>query len=168
MLRLRFVSFALLSSFAFAPACDKPAAPVLTVAVAAPPAPPSNGATPASLGDLLVDEAAHRPTGTPRAEDVLAAFAAGGVTVADARQVVARTVHASYCQGGVTAKNTLVAVCEYPSHDAAVAGRAHSLAAFAKLSPDREILVNGATTLTVAPAGAADEAAQLGQLFGKL
>jgi hypothetical protein len=155
--------------------CQKEAAPapapVVVVAekAVATPAPLPAVAPAATLADLLQKEAAARPDGALRAEDALAAFARGGLAVEGTKQVVARTVMASYCVGGLTRAGTLVALCEYASPEAARAGREHSLSAFASAAPGREILVNRQTTLTLAPSpGHEDETKQLAAMFAKL
>jgi|GEM_PF-1832080 len=128
---------------------DDPAAAPTPVAA------PTEATTPAPVGDeamrtlggRLAFEAAHRPTGTARVEDVMAVLAAAGVTIAPVKQYVGLTAAASYCAGGRTVAGLGVAVCEYESPAAAAAGRDHVEKLFANVS-GREITIHGATTLT--------------------
>lgn len=105
------------------------------------------------LFERLAMEAAERPTDTPRAEAVLEALSAAGVSVVGARQYLAATVDASYCVGGQTAAGLHVAICEYPGAGEAAAGRLASLERFRDVAPGREIIVNRKTTLTLSNAG---------------
>lgn len=108
-----------------------------------------------TLSGRLAFEAAHRPTGTARVEDVVATLGRAGVALTDTKQYLAATAGASYCAGGRTADGLAVAVCEYADAAAAAAGRAHVERQFAALAADRKIVVRGATTLTTtAPPGA--------------
>ena len=132
---------------------DAPA-PAPTVAAAAPVADPAAAAPEMrSLAGRLAYEAAHRPTGTATVEQVLAAAATAGLSVAEPRQYLAMTAGAAYCAGGRTTDGVAVAVCEYPDAAAATRGRAHVERSFAAVA-GRDIVVHGATTVTTtAPAG---------------
>ena len=85
-------------------------------------------------------------------EKLFAALDAKGVKLAAQHQVLASAAAASYCQLGVTPDTVGIAVCEYPSHEAALAGRKMMDSRFAKLVPDAVREVNGATLVTVANA----------------
>ncbi len=117
-------------------------------------------------------EAASRPTGTPRAEDVLAALAAAGIKVPATKQFLGATVGATYCFGGRAESGLGVSVCEYSDEDAAQKGRELSLTKFKDL-PNRTILVNKKTTLTLAaiaapPAAGDPEVSKASDVFSKL
>jgi hypothetical protein len=105
-----------------------------------------------TLAGTLRDEAAHRPDGATRAEDVFAALATAGVTVSSPRQYLGLTARAEYCAGGTTADGLAVAVCEYASPEAALAGRAFVEDRYAVMNSYRAIHVRGATTLTLTTA----------------
>jgi hypothetical protein len=119
------------------------------------------------LAARLDREAHARPTGTPTAEEVMAALVRGGVPLERTQQVLASIVGAAYCSSAVTPKGTAVAVCEYPAEDVARRGLEYSHRAFDRLIPGRRLLLNHKTMLTIA--GAADtEARQAAQIFAAL
>jgi len=118
------------------------------------------------LGARLAREAGARPTGTPRAEEVLAALARGGLTVEGQKQVLASTVGAAYCASAGTPRGLAVAVCEYPAEAAARQGMEYSHRVFDRLIPGRRLLVNRKTLLTVT--GADDEARRAAEIFAAL
>jgi hypothetical protein len=118
------------------------------------------------LGDRLAREAGARPTGTPRAEEVLAALARAGLTVEGQQQVLASTVGAAYCTSAGTARGAAIAVCEYPGEQAAKEGMEYSHRVFDRLIPGRRLLVNRKTMLTVT--GADDEARRAAEIFAAL
>jgi hypothetical protein len=140
-------------------ACHRPApAPV------APPVDPEALRLP--LAGRLAREAGARPSGTPRAEEVMAALARGGLTLDSARQVLASTVGAAYCTSAATAKGVAIAVCEYPAEESARQGLEYSHRAFDRLIPGRRLLLNRKTMLTVT--GADDEARRAAEIFAAL
>ena len=102
-----------------------------------------------SVGGRLQYEATHRPTATPRVEDVLASLDAAGIELAEQKQYIAMTVKAAYCVGGQTKDGLSIAVCEYDSPSAAEAGRAFVSERFRIPDLDRVIHVRGATTLAL-------------------
>ena len=103
-----------------------------------------------TIAGRLQFEVEHRSTGTIKAEDVLAALAKAGLPLTDGpRQYVGVVTGADYCIGGQTADGLGVAVCEYPSAAKAVAGKASVERKFAQLNPVRDIVIRGATTLTL-------------------
>jgi hypothetical protein len=124
-----------------------------------PPPRPAVPASDASLGgpanpeDRLLDlqgrfvkEAANRPTGTPRVEDVYGAIAKAGFPLEEQQQHLASPFKASYCVGAKTKPDIALSVCEYPSVEIAQKGKAES----EKIKIlNRELFLNGATTLTV-------------------
>ena len=118
------------------------------------------------LADRLAREAGARPTGTPRAEEVLAALARGGLAVEGEQQVLASTVGAAYCTSAGTPKGAAIAVCEYPAEEAARQGMEYSHRVFDRLIPGRRLLVNRKTLLTVT--GAGDEARRAAEIFAAL
>lgn len=91
-------------------------------------------------------EAANRPTGTPRVEDVYAAITKAGFALEEQQQHLASPFKASYCVGAKTKPDIALSVCEYPNADVAQKGKAES----EKIRIlNRELFLNGATTLTV-------------------
>jgi len=97
-------------------------------------------------------EAQHRPHVAVTTERVFAALADHGITLASQHQVLATTAAASYCALGVTVESIAIAVCEYPTAQAARAGRELLDRRYRKLVPDAERAVNGTTLVTVANA----------------
>jgi hypothetical protein len=76
-----------------------------------------------TLADRLVLEAQSRPPIHPNADDVLAAFAKTGGTVAAKRQGLGATYKAKFCEGGTTGDGLVTfSICEYPDGDSAKAG----------------------------------------------
>jgi hypothetical protein len=108
----------------------------------------------AGLPHELDDETAHRPATKVPVERVFSALKEKGVTLTAQHQVLASAAAASYCSLGVTADTIAIAVCEYPSHDAALAGRKLMDSHYAKLVPDAVREINGNTLVTVANASA--------------
>lgn len=106
----------------------------------------------AALPHELDDESAHRPAVKVTVEKLFAALKAKGIALAAQHQVLASAAAAAYCQLGVTPDTIGIAVCEYPSHEAALAGRKMMDSRFAKLVPDAVREVNGATLVTIANA----------------
>jgi hypothetical protein len=106
----------------------------------------------AALPPLLSSETSHRATVKLPVEKVFDSLAQSGIELTTKHQVLARTAAASYCMLGVTKDTVAIAVCEYPSHDAAVAGEKLLDSRYAKLVPDAKREINGATLVTVANA----------------
>lgn len=138
-------------------ACKSDPSPPRSVAAPPPPAPTTVGvpgsqdlAPLAHLGARLHEESAHRPRVDVPAERVFRALADRGVAFASEKQVLATTAHASYCALGVTAETVAIAVCEYPSPEAAAAGKRLLDTHYAKLVPDAVRAVNGNTLVTIA------------------
>lgn len=100
---------------------------------------------PRDINALFQVEAENRPSGAPRAEDVIAALQRGGVNASEVRQHLARPYGARYCLGAVAADCAL-SVCEYIDSAAAEAGAAAS-----RKIPlgHREVQVHGKLSLTV-------------------
>lgn len=146
------------------PAASAPPAPA-----AAPAAAPETGPA-LSLADRLAKEASSRPEGAIRLEDVVAALKEHGVSVARTRQVLGSMVGARYCAIAMTAHGLGVAACEFDSPESARAGLVSSQARFDSEIPGRQLLVNGKTLLTVAPAAAAlgEESHTVTTLFASL
>jgi len=105
-----------------------------------------------ALPPLMTEEAAHRAPVKIPVEKLFDALAKGGVELASKHQVLARTAGAAYCMLGVTKDTIAIAACEYPSHDAAVAGEKLLDTRYKKLVPDAVRAVNGSTLVTVANA----------------
>jgi hypothetical protein len=128
---------------------------VATTAASAPmasPAPVTSAntqPTPQMLfGSKLAQEAIGRPTGTPKAEDVLAAITAAGVPLTNQQQYVATTIKAHYCLDARSPTGINVSVCEYDDDAKAIEGRAFSQNLFKAIS-HREVVVNKKTTLSL-------------------
>ena len=111
---------------------------------------PDTASSMKTIAGRLQFEAEHRPATGIKAEAVFAALAQAGVPVTDGpRQYVGSLVGAEYCVGGQTADGLGVSICEYASADKAAAGKALVEKRFAQLTPFRDIIVRGATTLTL-------------------
>lgn len=111
---------------------------------------PTAAASMQTIAGRLEYEAAHRPAQAIAAEAVFAALDRAGVPIVDGpRQYVGVVAAADYCAGGRTADGLAVVVCEYPTADRAAAGKAAVEQRFAALAPMRDIVVRGATTLTL-------------------
>jgi hypothetical protein len=106
----------------------------------------------AGLPAQLGDESQHRPHSKVTVEHVFDALGAKGITLVTRHQVLASAAAASYCALGVTQDTIAIAVCEYPSHEAAVAGRSMMASHYARLVPDAVREINGNTLVTVANA----------------
>ncbi|HEX4454620.1 MAG TPA: hypothetical protein VH143_27355 [Kofleriaceae bacterium] len=106
----------------------------------------------AALPPMLSNETSHRAAVKVPVEKVFDSLAQSGIELTTKHQVLARTAAASYCMLGVTKDTVAIAVCEYPSHDAAVAGEKLLDSRYAKLVPDAKRAINGATLVTVANA----------------
>ena len=106
----------------------------------------------AALPPMLSNETANRAAVKLPVEKVFDSLAQQGIELTNKHQVLARTAAASYCMLGVTKDTVAIAVCEYPSHDAAVAGEKLLDSRYAKLVPDAKREINGATLVTVANA----------------
>ncbi len=100
------------------------------------------------LAGKLAMEAQGRPTGTPKAEDALAAIAASGVPLQAQAQHMASTIGAHFCIGATSPEGLAMSACEYDDEAAAKAGRDLSAKAFGTI-PHRDITVNKKTTLTI-------------------
>jgi hypothetical protein len=101
-----------------------------------------------ALADRLRNEAAGRPTETPKAEDVLAAIVNSGVPLQDEAQHLASPIGARFCVGAKSPQNLAMSACEYADVAAATAGRDASAKAFGAIE-HRDIVVNKKTTLTI-------------------
>jgi len=155
MRRLAFVAITLLAS------CSRSKPAPQPEPLAAPTTPTSdqigqpgstNLAPLAGLPHELDDESSHRPAVKVPVEKLFAALKDKGITLSAQHQVLATAAAASYCQLGVTPDTIGIAVCEYPSHEAALAGRKMMDRRFGKLVPDAVREVNGATLVTIANA----------------
>ncbi len=147
---MRFVLLALLV------ACSHASAPVPAPAPAPPAAAPKALQPAQDLGPLasrLAYEAAHRPATAFPAERVFDAIERAGIALADRTQYAGVVMKASYCAGGRTSDGLVVAICEYPSHDAALAGKAYMDRSFPLATAQRE--VRGSTVMTAVGASRA-------------
>ena len=100
------------------------------------------------LGRIFREEAANRPAAAIPAETVFAAFDKSGVAVKEARQHLARPFGAHYCSGAKVERDIALSVCEYTDAASASTGRTGSERGLASI-PNRQVLRNGATTLTI-------------------
>jgi hypothetical protein len=120
--------------------------PVITTPVA-----PASAAAIAAKDDisaLFRAETQHRPTRIVRVEDALLAFKRAGVETSAVRQHLAKPFGAEYCAGAEAGHGVVVSLCEYASPAAASTGRSASAKGLGSI-PNREIVQNGATTLTL-------------------
>ena len=106
----------------------------------------------ARLPPMMSGEQAQRAPVALPVEKVFDSLAHQGIELTNKHQVLARTAAASYCMLGVTKDTIAIAVCEYPSHDAALAGEKLLDTRYRKLVPDAVRQVNGSTLVTVANA----------------
>lgn len=154
-MRLAFVAIGILASCSRSKPAPQ-AEPVAAAPVAMPDQigqPGSTNLAPlAGLPHELDDESAHRPAVKVTVEKLFTALKDKGITLATQHQVLASAAAASYCQLGVTPDTIGIAVCEYPSHEAAIAGRKMMDSRFSKLVPDAVREINGATLVTIANA----------------
>jgi hypothetical protein len=111
----------------------------------------SGAPVPVLFGPKLAQEAQGRPTGTPKAEDVLAAITTAGVALEHQAQHVATTIGAHFCIGATSPTGLRISACEYDTEAAAAAGRDMSAKVFAKVE-HRDITLNKKTTLTIGQA----------------
>lgn len=125
----------------------------------APPLPGDNDPAPVSpaplpenlsLVDRLAREASGRPAGAVRTEALVAALEAKGIAVARTRQVLGKTLHARYCSIAVTTAGVVASVCEFDSSSAALAALKDSEQRFGKPMPNRRLVTNGKSLLTIA------------------
>ena len=106
----------------------------------------------AQLPNVLGSEAKQRPSAKVTVEHLFSALDAKGIVLVTQHQVLAATAGASYCSLGVTKDTIAIAVCEYKSHDEALAGAKMMNERYAKLTPDAVREVNGNTLVTIANA----------------
>ncbi len=99
-----------------------------------------------SLAARLSYEAVHRPAGAITAERVFDALDAAGMSLAQRTQYAGIVMQASYCAGGKSRDGLVVAICEYPTHDAALAGKQLMDREFPLATARRE--VRGSTVMT--------------------
>lgn len=137
------------------PKQDQPSQPAATTSIQAAsssanapdpgPIPPMNMA---SIPERFANEAAHRPKGTVRVEDVFDAFTKAGVTLREQRQHLASPFKAKYCVGAQAGHDLHMSICEYDDDKTAMEGRQMSEKAFATIAR-RDLYQNKATTLTI-------------------
>ncbi len=109
--------------------------------------PPGTPGSLLSVEERFAAEAAKRPSGTPRVEDVLAAIKSAGIAPHDVQQHLGSPFGAQYCMGLKAGKDVHASVCEYKDAKTAADNR---VASVRDLNiPNRNIYQNGATTLTV-------------------
>lgn len=100
--------------------------------------------------ERLAWEAQNRPQGGGiRAEEAFDALERAGLVVGGRRQYLGITMRASYCAGGTTADGVAVSICEYPSKQAADAGKTFVDAQFSAMTPRARRVVHRHALLTV-------------------
>lgn len=154
-----------------APAPVAPALPVVPAREPAPTLPALPSAQPARipLGERLAREAEARPEGALRAQSLIEALSARGVTVAESRQVLASPIGALYCEAAVSERGLALSLCAFSDAAAVTAGRDRSRTLFDRIVPGRSLVARGNTLLTLAPAdGAANEAEVAQEVFAAL
>ena len=134
-----------------APVAPAPAAPAMAEEKIGQPGTTDVGAL-AQLPNMLGSEAKDRPQTKITVEKLFSALDAKGIKMTSQHQVLAATAGASYCSLGVTADTIAIAVCEYPTEAAAVAGKKMMNTRYAKATPDAVREVNGNTLVTIANA----------------
>ena len=102
-----------------------------------------SAALPRPLPDV---EAAHRPVGVPRVEDVFAAYKKAGVDVHDEKQHLGAPFLAQYCVGFEAGVDIHGSVCEHKDEATAIKGRDASDKGFMAV-PNRKVYRNGGSTL---------------------
>jgi hypothetical protein len=136
------------------------------------PAPASPAPLPENLSifERLAREASSRPAGAVRTEELVAALEAKGVSIARTRQVLGKTLNARYCAIAVTGAGLVASVCEYSSASEALAARNDSEQRFGRPMPDRRLVTNGKSLLTIANLrdSAAGEASTVAATFAAL
>ena len=168
-------TFALLLTTVTALGCDirtrTPSPSLAPAPAAALPSPASPSIPPEvarlPLADRLVREAATRPAIPLSTERVQQALAKQGVALQRWKQVLASPVGARFCMAGLTAAGLAVSICEYPDANAAARGAATSHARFDQLIPNRSLVRNGATLLTLTHPSSPDRE-RLGRIFAAL
>lgn len=114
-----------------------------------PPGTTASGIDLSKLGGLLKYEAEHRPGGTITAEQVFAALAQHDIKVERQKQLLGKTVAASYCANARTQESLVVVVCEYGSATSAEESTKLVEKRYAPVTPNATRKINGATVLTV-------------------
>lgn len=127
---------------------DAATAPTVPTAASASAAGAASYVPGTGLANLLLNESHTRPANTPKAEDLYAALAKAGMKIVDQKQHAASPFGAKFCLGAEAENQLSLSVCEFDSAEAAKGGQDMSLKAF-KTVPNRELLINKATLLTV-------------------
>lgn len=121
---------------------------------------------------LLADEQSGRPSDTPSAERVFDAIQKTGIPVLDPSQVLGRLLGASYCKNAHTDRGIVLSVCEFSDADTLAKGRAYSQKTFSNSLPNRALVANHKTLLTVNPPdqspGVEQQLDRIVRLFGTL
>ena len=134
---------------ASAPAPTTTTAP-MPPAATTPPGVGMDGVTKPLL-QLLADEKTHRPAGTPAADALFDALDKAGIAMQGRAQVLGRTVGAGFCENAHTPQGIVLSACEFTDAAALAKGRAYSETTFAKALPNRILLINKNTLLTINP-----------------
>ena len=146
-----------------------------TVAATAAPAPATVAPPEApyihSIAETMKQEAASRPSGTPRAEDLIKVAKEKGISFTEPRQVLANKGGAKFCSMTSSPSGLEISVCEFASEADAKQGRDFSEKAFGSI-PNRDLHINRKTVLTVMRGQSTPpieaEAKQAAQIFAGL
>jgi len=164
----RMLRGALLAAAFGGAACHREASPPPAAKAAPAATAPAASAPPPGVGmdgvskpllQLLEDEKTHRPSGTPSADALFDALEKSGVAMQGRAQVVGRMLGAAFCENAHTPQGIVLSACEFTDASALAKGRAYSEKTFAKALPNRILLVNKNTLLTINPP---DESAPVG------
>lgn len=119
------------------------------------------------LAQRLELEANSHPEGVRRVNELLEGLARESLFVRT-RQVLALPVGADYCSTAISSTGVGVSLCAFPDAESAKAGAARSRQLFDRLIPNRTLLVQESTLLTLShgqDASAEREAERLAALF---
>lgn len=142
------------------PSPPPPGPAAAPVSATVPPGVGMDGVTKPLL-QVLADEKAHRPGGTPRGDALFDALDKAGIAMQGRSQVLGRTVGAAFCENAHTPQGIVVSVCEFADAGALAKGRAYSAKAFATALPNRVLVANKNTLLTINPPEGSTTGAQV-------
>jgi len=124
-----------------------------------------------TVSPLLEKEAKARPTGTPKAEDVLSAIEKQGVKLSGKNQALGSIIGAAFCMGADTESMVGVMVCEYADEAAAQKGAQLAKQIFSLAMP-MTVLLKQKTSLSISnlteTAATALEAKKISDAFSSL
>ena len=104
----------------------------------------------AKIKEDLRKEAARRPTGTIRVEQVLDSLGKGGIKIKKVNQALGSIVGADYCINSATGNLLLLTICEYRDPHRAADGKKRVIEMFGSgFGKNFYIAVNKATMITL-------------------